>query len=276
MNAAALRWAAMQKLIVNADDYAMDRSVDAAIADLARRGVVTSTSVMALSPRLAEAACELHNLPIDRGLHLDLTSPFTGTGESLGRLILRAHARLLPRDDLLRTIHAQFDLFEAQIGTPPDFVDGHQHVHHLPTIRDALIAALGERYGKQAARIHLRICRPRRWRGGKAAIVMATGARGLEQLAKSHGHTINSDFAGVYDFAEDAKLPFLWRGWLTGLEGPLPLIMCHVAAGGAEANADDTIRNARLAEYKWLSSEAFSNLCQECSVSPSRWPTSVI
>lgn len=276
MNASALRWAAMQKLIVNADDYAMDRNVDAAIADLARRGVVTSTSVMVLSPRLGEAARELHDLPVDRGLHLDLTSPFTNTGGSLGRLILRAHTGLLARDDLLRTIHTQFDLFEEQIGAPPDFVDGHQHVHHLPTVRDALIAALGERYGREATRIHLRICRAARWRGGKAAIVTATGARGLEQLAKSRGYTINSDFVGVYDFAEDADLPTLWRGWLTGLEGPLPLIMCHVATGGAEANADDTIRHARLAEYAWLSSEAFSSLCQEYAVSPSRWPTSVI
>jgi hypothetical protein len=124
-------------------------------------------------------------------------------------------------------------------------------------------------------RIGLRSCVTRRWRGLKAAIIVRTGAAGLERLAKSYGSVTNTDFAGVYDFDGGAALPLLWRGWLTGLKGDLPLIMCHVAANGTEINADDPIRNARLAEYSWLSSEAFLELCQECSVLPARWPAQV-
>jgi predicted glycoside hydrolase/deacetylase ChbG (UPF0249 family) len=265
----------MQKLILNADDYAMDRSVDAAIAALARRGVVTATSVMVLSPRLAEAASELRELPIDKGLHLDFTSTFCPMPEPLGRFIIRTHAGLPGREELRRTIDNQLDLFEEAFHHPPDFVDGHQHVHHLPMVRDALLGALSERYGDGLRRMGLRLCLTRRWRGLKAAIVAATGAAGLERLAKSYGSATNTDFAGVYDFADGAALPLLWRSWLLGLKGDLPLIMCHVAANGTAANADDPIRNARIAEYSWLSSEAFVELCRECSALPVRWPAPV-
>ena len=67
-----------EPVIINADDYAMDEAVDAAILDLAERGVVTATSAMVLSPTWPEAAEALKDAPLSRGLHLDFTSPFAG------------------------------------------------------------------------------------------------------------------------------------------------------------------------------------------------------
>ena len=43
----------MRNVIINADDYAMDAGVDAAILRLAGLGAVTATSAMVLSPALA-------------------------------------------------------------------------------------------------------------------------------------------------------------------------------------------------------------------------------
>jgi predicted glycoside hydrolase/deacetylase ChbG (UPF0249 family) len=58
-----------RRLILNADDYAMDAAVDDAILALAERRVVTAASAMVLSPRWREAAAALSSRPVDIGLH---------------------------------------------------------------------------------------------------------------------------------------------------------------------------------------------------------------
>jgi predicted glycoside hydrolase/deacetylase ChbG (UPF0249 family) len=151
-------------------------------------------------------------------------------------------------------------------------VDGHQHVHHLPIVREVLLEALEDRYGSEKARIALRICVAKRWRGVKAAIVAATGAGGLSRLAAEGGHPVNSDFAGVYDFASGADLPALWDGWAASLAGPLPLIMCHVAVRGEDAGGADPIRPARLREFDWLASEEFQSFRLRHALAPVPWP----
>ena len=151
-------------------------------------------------------------------------------------------------------------------------MDGHQHVHHLPIVREVLLEALEDHYGNARARIALRICEAKRWRGGKAAIVAATGARGLSRLAARGGHPVNGDFAGVYDFAPGAHLPALWEGWAASLTGSLPLIMCHVAVRGEDAGGGDPIRPARLREFDWLASEEFQSFRLRHALAPVRWP----
>jgi len=266
----------MQNVIINADDYAMDAGVDAGILRLAEIGAVTAASAMVLSPRWPESARAVRDAPpLSLGLHLDLTSPFADgevPAQSLSALILRAQARQLDRAMLRREVDRQLSLYERAVGSPPAFADGHQHVHHLPGIRDVLLEALEDRYGRESRRIALRICAPRRWRGLKAAVVAWTGANGLGRLAAERGHPVNSDFAGVYDFAPDANIPALWEGWAAGLQGALPLIMCHVAAGTAEGAGGDPIRHARLREFDWLASEQFQSFCRRCALAPLRWP----
>ncbi|HEY7645907.1 MAG TPA: ChbG/HpnK family deacetylase [Hyphomicrobiales bacterium] len=271
MNAA--RGRSGRRLILNADDYAMDAAVDDAILALAERKIVTAASAMVLSPRWREAAAALSPRPVDIGLHFDLTSPFTTDlyGSRLARLIADSHARRLPDAQLRRAVEAQLDLFEDAVGRPPDFVDGHQHVHQLPGVRTALVEALARRYGRSVGRIGVRICKPRRWRGMKAEVIGALGARRLASLATRRGHAINSDFVGVYDFSGDARLSAEWKRWLATLHGEAPLAMCHVAVTGP-APEDDPIREKRLKEFAWLASNEFQELCAESSVTLSRWP----
>lgn len=267
--------APMRSIIINADDYAMDAGVDAAILDLAGRGAISAASAMVLSPRWPEAArASKDAAPISWGLHLDLTSSFA-TGDPaaspLPVLIAKAQARLLEPEALRRMVNRQLALFESSRGAAPAFVDGHQHVHHLPVVRDVLIGLLEARYGQDAKKIGLRICTARRWRGAKASIIARLGARALSQLASERGHPVNSDFAGVYDFDPSASLKTLWARWMSATEGPLPLIMCHVAAGGA-SERNDPIRKARTQEYKWLASEDFAALQKRLALRPQGWP----
>jgi chitin disaccharide deacetylase len=266
----------VKPVILNADDYAMDDGVDAAVLALARRGVITATSAMVLSPSWPEAGRRLRDVELSRGLHLDLTSPFAETHEAalarpLPHLMAAAYSRRLDAAALRRAIGRQFDRFEAVAQMPPDFVDGHQHVHQLPGIRDELVAALKERYGQAASAIALRVCLTRRWRGLKALIIAHTGARSFAALAAGGGHPMNSDFAGVYGFSPRADLAGLWRRWLGSLSGERPLVMCHVATEGVAAGLADGIRSARLNEWKWLGSPAFQDLCAEIGIKRAAW-----
>ncbi len=261
-------------VIINADDYAMDGGVDAAILTLSAEGIVTATSAMVLSPAWPEAAEPLREAPLSRGLHLDFTSPFAGDifpRQTITGLTMRTHSGVLNRRLLRKEIDRQLSQFDTRMKALPDFVDGHQHCHLLPFVREALLDALADRYGADARRIALRNCAPRRWRGLKAAIIARTGSFRLENLAREREHRMNSDFAGVYDFNQDADLEALWADWLTDLEGASPLVMCHVAERG-DQDGSDPIRGARYLEYDWLVSPEFRGLIQRLSISPERWP----
>lgn len=267
----------MRRLILNADDYAMDEGVDQAILCLIGMNVVTATSAMVLSPRWARAAGEINHLNADCGLHLDLTSEFAAgesAGSSLPDLIARSYAGMLDTPAIRNAIERQLDLFDAALGRPPDFIDGHQHVHQLPAIRSQLVDALQSRYGAEADKIGIRICAPRRWRGAKAWVIGALGAGPAAKLARRCGHPINSDFLGVYGFSPDADLPLLWRGWFTTMQGSVPLAMCHVAAASDRSASPDPIGAARARENAWLASDAFRDLRAELSVTLERWPRS--
>lgn len=264
----------MQPVIINADDYAMDAEVDRAILRLGERGRVTATSAMTLSPRWPEAARALHDCPVSAGLHLDFTSEFADRSFSRQRLpalILRAHAGLLHEPALRAAIEKQLTLFESCMKKAPTFVDGHQHVHHLPAIRHVLMKALAHRYGAEARQIGLRICAPKSHRGVKAAIIARTGAFDLARLGREIGHPMNSDFAGVYAFGPKSDLRKHWEGWLRTLKGSLPIVMTHVALRSDGASGSDPIRAARYQEQDWLASEECESLLQRLCVNPVRW-----
>lgn len=257
-------------LIINVDDFAQSEAVDAAIIDLAERKVINATSALVLSPRWQKSAKELTNLPIQVGLHLDLTSHFThqfGCNYKLSKLIFSAYSRQLNRQHLEKIIEFQWDRFSDVCGRPPDFIDGHQHVHQLPIVRDALFAVIIKKSWHLQQNHWLRSCDAKHWRGYKAMIISALGAKCFQRKAHALGINTNSDFAGVYNLNENANLSNLWGNWLNELHGKTPLIMCHVAMPSTlsrqnypDEMAQDPIYSARLNEYKWLAGDNFQIL----------------
>jgi chitin disaccharide deacetylase len=265
----------IRNFILNADDYALNAGADAAILDLAGRGIVTSASAMVLSPRWKEAGRALAPCPISRGLHLDFTSPFASTSFSelsIGKAVVRAYCGLTGGEAIRRRIGRQLSLYEEVLGEAPQFIDGHRHIHQLPGIRTALLACLKQRYGREAPRVKIRFCIPARWRGLEAALVGATGATALKRLASIDGFSGNTDFAGVYSFAKGSPLKHLWRSWLVTLAGAQPMIVCHPAKAANETLAvPDKIAETRKIEYEWLKSEEFRDLLSETGRVPASW-----
>lgn len=262
-------------VIINVDDFALSPAIDAGVIDLAERGVVTSTSALVKSPRWPVAAHRLRDVPIDLGLHLDLTADASEDARASARFVVDALLRRLPTERIHCEVSDQLDRFEDAVGEPPRFVDGHLHLHQLPGVREVLIDELAVRYPHKMPAV--RVCSAVRGAGVKAHIIAALGSRAFGRLARSAGIRTNGAFAGVYDFSQPVDLPLLWRRWLSNAPSEGLIVMSHVADPRVEADADAAIAHldAREREYGWLASAAFQALMRELDCTPVRWPPRV-
>jgi len=249
----------MKRIALCADDFGGGLAVNAAILALARAGRLGGVSCQVEAPRFATDAAALAALSdrVDLGLHLDLAP---GRG-GLVPLLVRTHARALSRRAVGARIARQLDRFEAAFGRAPDFVDGHQHVHALPVIRDALLDALATRYPAPGPVVRNTV--PLRSRGAKAAIVALLGGAGLRRALRARGVPHNADFAGVYAFG-GGSYPTRFRAWLAGAADGT-LVMCH--PGLAPGDPGDPIAAARAAELAYLSSAALPADCAAAGAS---------
>lgn len=262
----------MKRLILCADDFAVNEAVSRGIAALAREGRISATSVMVLSPRWAKDAALLQDLRgrIDVGLHLDWTSEFAraaGHGVSLTGAMLKAVLGGFDQAAARVVIERQLDGFEAVWQSPPDHIDGHQHVQQFAGIREALVAAVRQRYSPEH-RVYFRLSR-----GSaadqtlKARIIASMGAAELSGLANRAGIACAPVLSGIYDFAGGAqRYAQLMGRWLhDSPEGSI--IMCHPAA---RAEAGDEIGAARAWEHAYLGSDDFSQALMRADVTLSR------
>jgi predicted glycoside hydrolase/deacetylase ChbG (UPF0249 family) len=267
----------MKPLIFCADDYAASDAISRGIVLLARAGRLGAASVMTLAPRWAQDAPALRELrgQLDVGLHLDWTSPFAhaaGHGMTLARVTLRAALGGIEREHARAVIERQLDAFESQWQTPPDHVDGHQHVQQFTGIREALVETLARRY--PGHKPWLRISRVRGGQAGpKGRVITALGATALARMAGRAGLPCAPELWGVYDFAGGAaRYAALAEDWLA--QAPArAVLMCHPAHGsdndvpGAWA---DAIAPARRWEFDVLDGAAFGQALTRYGITPAR------
>jgi predicted glycoside hydrolase/deacetylase ChbG (UPF0249 family) len=259
----------LKGVILCADDFAVHEPASQGIAELARRGRLSATSVMVLSPRWPRDVALLHELRgrIDVGLHLDWTSDFAisaGHGLSLGAAMRKAVLGGFDRVAARTVIERQLDAFEAQWRAPPDYVDGHQHVQQFAGLRDALVAALASRYGANNPRPYLRISRaPAGAADLKGRIIAVLGAARLDALARGAGLPSSPALSGIYDFSGDqARYAGLMRGWLDGAPAG-SIIMCHPALS---PEPGDVIGAARVREFAYLGGDGFAEALAQARV----------
>jgi len=254
-------------VILCADDFAMSRGISEGILALAEAGRLSATSAMVNMPDWPEAAAGALALR-DRfslGLHLNLTF-----GAPLGamaklapdgalpppeRVVSRAVSRAIDGDEIAGEIERQLDRFEAVAGVPPDFIDGHHHVHALPGIRTALIAVLKRRFPSGGPLIRdpadgIAAILRRRVAAGKA-LTAAMLAFGLRRQAEAAGFATNRGFSGYSTFG---ALPYAreFEAFLAA-PGPRPMIMCHPGLAGDEPDGGDEIAARRPQEHAFLS-----------------------
>ena len=258
---------AVTPIIVCADDFGLETGVDQAIVSLAQLGRLSATGCLVQAPNFAQSARTLKGLPIDLGLHLNLTEPLGQAGLCLplGHLLWRTYLGLIARQAVAEQIETQLDLFEKHVGQAPDFIDGHLHVHQFPVVRELLLQAVVKRYSNKlpwirdtrAARLSAQLPFTQRL---KARVIGALGASKLIRLAQQAGMQSNQGFAGAYDF--DRPHPAyatMLNAWLEQAASYL-LLMVHPAT---HASSNLAFGADRVEEYRVLSGDAFAAQLQQ-------------
>lgn len=265
------------QLALCADDFALDHATSQTIAALASAGRLQAVSCMSHARAWRDCAPLLAALPagVARGLHLDLTenapraralARLWPAPPPLARLIAMAALGRLPHAAITAELDAQWQAFGDATGAAPDFVDGHQHVHALRGVREAVLQRA--RAAGVPVRSTGRIVGPG-W-AFKRGVIAACGGRALARALAAAGVPHNAALSGVYDFGtHDYRR--LMRRWLAALPASGPtLLFCHPGAAGA-ASARDAIAAARVAEAAYLGSPAFRDDLAEAGLRPA-WP----
>lgn len=255
-----------------ADDYGISRAVNAAIRDLLEHGSINATSVMVVASGFDDREAGLLAALRDRGaiaigLHLTLTAPFQplsrgytpvrdGHFLSLRRTLASSLLRSLRPPALASEIDAQITRFTRAFGRPPDFIDGHQHVHLFPRVSDCVLALAARRipgaWVRQCGRATAAVA-------DRKALVLDLLSRSFRKRASAAGVRTNTAFAGTYDFRPDANYADLFPAFLDGLpEGGV--IMCHPGAVDDELTRNDTLTDLRAGEYAFFKSDACPQL----------------
>lgn len=158
----------MSKLIVNADDFGLHSAVNAGIIDGHRRGIITSTSLMAGGEAFTEAVSMAKQNPkLGIGIHITLvggvkpvcdssevSSLLTPEGvfpENYVEFIKRIYSGRINYSELRKEIHAQIaQIMDTRLRVT--HIDGHQHLHVLPTVLPIVIEQ-AKSFGIHAIRI---------------------------------------------------------------------------------------------------------------------------
>jgi predicted glycoside hydrolase/deacetylase ChbG (UPF0249 family) len=255
-----------------ADDYGISPGVNAAIRELIIGGRINATSAMVAAPHFnsGEAAALDRVNAVERraalGLHVTLTSPFqplsadfsplrNGRFLPLNDLLRGATARRLRSEFLIAEIGGQLRAFADIFGRLPDFLDGHQHVHLFPQIRDAFLRVVAQEAPYAWVRQCGRAKSGRRLRDHKG-LTLDILSVGFRRKAKRLGIATNPAFAGTYSFNSRANFATIFPRFLSGLPDG-GLIMCHPGFVDGELEGLDSLTAPREQEFAYFSSDAF-------------------
>lgn len=203
----------VKRLVLIADDYGISPGVSAGIRQLAERGRLTGTGVMATMPSWPAEARALRDLhgKIAVGLHFTLTDQVPlGTSPRLApdgkflpvaKLLLAGITGGIPRQEVADQLERQLDSFEKHFGAPPDFIDGHQHAHIFPGIWPTVLEVFGRRI--DPAKGWMRDCwdfrLSRRGQAFKAGVISIL-SRAASKAARDRKLRSNRGFSGFYDY----------------------------------------------------------------------------
>ncbi len=108
----------MIKLIVNGDDFGITKGVNRGILETAKKGILTSTSVMVNRPYAAKVKEFHQTVPqVGIGLHVEFAKGFLDRTKNQGEV---------GQSEILQTIEEQITKFKDMAGFMPDHMDFHK------------------------------------------------------------------------------------------------------------------------------------------------------
>jgi predicted glycoside hydrolase/deacetylase ChbG (UPF0249 family) len=149
------------RLVVNGDDFGLSESINDGIIRAHSHGILTSTSIAAAGAAFDTAVALARRHPtLDVGVHLTLTEERPAAPPECVPSLLADGERLWPNPTqfmrrflrgaiAIREVAREFEAQLARVleqGMRVTHLDGHQHLHVLPGIRQE-VAALAQRHG---------------------------------------------------------------------------------------------------------------------------------
>lgn len=258
----------MKRIILCADDYGQNAAISQGIVNLLGKKRLTATSCLTTFDTWRSLAKDLkpYQDQADIGLHFNLTEgkPLSDRLKafySLPQVIAYAFLRRLDKRVITEEFSAQLDCFMEATGQAPHFVDGHQHIHQLPIIREAILqvyASRLRRYGSyfRSTYVPKSLSRIHDVAYVKQNIIQACGGKTFKKLLDEHQIPHNNSFAGIYDFKHSKNFSWIFPRLLSQIQDG-GLIMCHpgTASGG------DMIANSRQDELAYFNSDKFIADC---------------
>jgi predicted glycoside hydrolase/deacetylase ChbG (UPF0249 family) len=255
-----------KSIILCADDYGLNPEVSQGIYQLALEKRLSAVSCLVMAKNFKDDAVRLLSLK-DRpsiGLHFNLTEPgFLSTSASkaipLPKLLIKSHCFNINKEWLRKEFIKQMESFVKYFQMLPDFIDGHQHIHTFPIIRDIILDEFQKRYSNKTIAFRSTWPNPGQL---KDKIIRFSGGHAFHRLLNKKGLMHNKYFMGVYDFNPQSNYRAYFCAWLEKAKAET-LIMCHPALGSSSM---DKIAEARVNEYHYLSSADFWQDCDQYQV----------
>ncbi len=265
----------MKCIVLCADDYGQAPAISQGILALLQQNRLSAVTCMVNSPYwslhadwikpfTAQADIGLHfNLTEGRALSAAFKEKYGTNFPRLSTVLRRAFFRQWDVSVIESECHAQLDTFEAKLGCLPRFIDGHQHVHQFPVIREAWVRVYEKRLHQTGT--YMRWVDPKLSRIAfiKKIVIYLIGSKAWGRLLREHDIPHNTSFSGIYDFNKSMDYADLFKVFLDEV-GEDGLIMCH--PGFKENDEEDKIRKARADEYAYFSSEQFIQDCTDRNI----------
>lgn len=260
-----------KKIILCADDYGQNNAISEGIITLANLKRINAISCMVNSKHWSAAYRPLYSVRSSTfiGLHLNLTfgQPISDLwrqqyGNQLFKLPLllaKTISNTCNQAVIAAEIQAQIDCFYHSMDAYPDFIDGHEHCHQLPMVRDVLLSKgilirnTCNGYQDFLSWQHF----PKR-----QLITLLGGLTYKKQLLAQQLH-LNTSFSGIYNFKQAPNYRHHFKQFLSNTidDG---LIMCH--PGKPSNDQQDALARFRHHEFTYLLSDAFMADCAHHSI----------
>ena len=237
-----------------ADDYALNPEVSEAIVHLVEKKRIQAVSCLChdLSALQKNLKIKNHQEQVEIGIHLNLTEQSASLG-SINSLIVLSHLRQLSKKNIQGLLEEQFQNFINAFNQAPSFIDGHQHIHVLPVIRDIMLK-LRKHYCPNAwVRSPIQTQSQDIASRFKSLVISRMGALALKEILKTHHIPTNPNFLGIYSFASPIAYRSYFLECLKSIHQPT-LMMCHP---GLPSNNKDPIAAFREQEYNYFLSDQF-------------------
>lgn len=242
-----------------ADDFGADKFHDAAMLSLLSIKKIDGVSIF--SELIAEEGVRklkslknTHSIQI--GLHFNLT--YGDSLPNVSGLLRNAISRSLDEGFIRDSLVRQLNSFQSKFGYLPDFLDGHQHVHSFPLIKQVVSKVLAQYkfagwVRHVGSREPLSIISSIRFSYIKKFLVLQALAFFQIRNLRKNNILHNTNFQGLLPLTDPIKLeralPVLYKN-----KFPVStVIMCHPGSLVGSSSTDHPSKSRDI-EFKFLSS----------------------